>query len=430
MGKIRFSKRIMALLAAGMISTSAIPAFAEGTEDTNTNNNEPKLIAQVTEFSQITVEDFEKRVAIAYNELKDKLGAANPESENYGTFMQSLECLVYDTNIDFIKDDRCFIEAGLAFGPDSQNGRFDNMVFDDELIRTLQDHNQSLIKRLNDAYALRRLDFSGVDKAVLNKYIEKFISDKEYTFADVVYEYNNLVERKNEALAIIIKKVKLDGRELEIPFCQEIKNRAFAEYLAEVYQNKDFDITVAINDYIDMTRKYVVSKLFNPACLCEYEDDQYIMNTIFNSYAYAYLPVAMGTNLVDYEAYDDAFKALASLNSEESRLYEKKVNANELSTGAERICQKIMGVGLRNLQFDYMQYYFEKERFNYYNASDLENNKWVRNERHIDSNNMTLLEAVVSNNSDMKKVAVDEVNNKLMSVLAGMCNEDAKTSGK
>lgn len=428
MEKIRFSKRLMALLVAGVLSTTA-SALADGTKDTDTYDSNPKLYAQVTEFSEMTAEDFDRRVAIAYNELKDKLGCANPKSKDYGEFIQSLQCLVYDTNIDLIKNDKPFIEAGLVFGPDSEHGRIDNMLSDDKLLRTIQDYNQSLIKNLNDVYALKRLSFNNVDKAVFNKYIKKFVTNKKYTFADAVYEYNNLVERKDAKLAIIIEKVNLDGEELEIPFCQEIENRAFAKYLAKVYQNKDFDIEVAINNYIDEARVEIISQLINPSYFCEYEDDQYIMNVIFNSCAYAYLPVAMGTNLVDYQAYDDAFKALASLNSEESMLKEGKVNANELSTGAERLCQKILGVGLLNTQYDYMQYYYEKERREYYNPDDIENNKWTRDGKEIDANNMSLLETVVSNNVDMKKVAVEFINNKLMSALAGMCDDNFKSNG-
>ena len=168
MEKIRFSKRLMALLVAGVLSTTA-SALADGTKDNDTYDSNPKLYAQVTEFSEMTSEDFDRRVAIAYNELKDKLGCANPKSKDYGEFIQSLQCLVYDTNIDLIKNDKTFIEAGLVFGPDSEHGRIDNMISDDKLLRTIQDYNQSLIKKLNDVYALKRLSFNNVDKAVFNK---------------------------------------------------------------------------------------------------------------------------------------------------------------------------------------------------------------------------------------------------------------------
>lgn len=399
------NKRLLAYLTAGVILLSGSSAFAKGNNEDAKNETNVTVTTEEAEFNMLTLDEFKEVVKEAKTELEGKLAAATDAKDN-GNFMKSLRCEVYDANIDYIEDETPFVEAGYAYGPDAQNGRLQNMVEADSILRAIQDYNQSVIQNLIDIFELKKLDFSNYDKKLFSKYIDKVIKNKNYDFSMAVGDYNRAVEKKNPEKAIVI-----DGT-----FCQDNDNRSFPKYLAKVIKEENYDIEKVIEKYIPKATANAYKKLIKVSIFCSNKHDKKILDEIHDNWFYGYFPVAMGTSLVDDENYLKAYKQLATLGSEEGFL-----NGCELSTGAEHLAEKIYGVALLNTQYDYMRKYYNKEREEYFDAIALGEESWVLI-KNPGKNCMGELEIIVRQNRQLRKPTVVELNNKLMTVLLGMCD--------
>lgn len=400
MKNFKFTQRLLAYLTAGVLSVTALPALAEGSNEDN-NTNVIKY-AQMQEFSPLTVEEFEKLLDKSFNYLEGRLPNSTV-NKDFAKYTQCLNCVLYCTNVDYPKDERTAIEGMFAHGEDGNIGRLQNMVDAMELIRDIQDNNQSVIKSINEIVELEKLNFENIDKEVFHKYLVKVAKNKKYNLVDAVVDYNNLVEKDDDTKVVII-----DGKA-----CLDYKSGLNA-YIAEAIKDENYDINEVIKAYIDSLYEDLYGKLVDPSKFCYNEDDEVILHELFIKWIESYGDIMVkGTSPMDSEVFQELYRQLTTLGSEE-----KLRDINEMGTGAEWIGQKVIGVSTFEMLVEVLERMDASRITNYFDVND--NFKYIGN---INPNCHDEYEAIVCLVRDIKKVAVDEVNNTIMFVLNNICLE-------
>lgn len=412
---MRINKKFIAWILAGAIFAAPVAGLAEGPaelveDEANLDNEQTDedviKYAQIQEFAPLTIEEYEKLLERVYNYLKGRLPNSNSQKD-FARYTQCLECLLYNVNIDYVKEEKPFIEASYVHGADGDIGRFQNLVDADPLIRDIQDNNQSVIKNINEIVELKKYNFENVDKELFHKYLVKVTKNKKYNLADAVVDYNNFVEEDETKVVII------DGKA-----CIDYKS-GLSAYLAKAIKDENYDIAKVIKAYIDSLYEGLYEKLVDPSEFCYNEDDAVILHELFIKWIDAYGDLmVLGISPVESEAFQELFRQLATLGSEEGLR-----NINETSTGAEWIGQKIIGVSTWEMAFEVLEKMDASRIPNYFDVND--NYKYI--EGSVNPNCHDEYEAIVLMIRDLKKVAVDTVNNKIMTVLASDCLEGEKT---
>ena len=415
---MRINKKFIAWILAGAIFAAPVAGLAEGeaevvTQEANLDNEatDEDVIkyAQLQEFTPLTVEEYEKLLERTYNYLKGRLPNSKAQKD-FARYTQCLECLLYNVNIDYLIDEdndteRSFIEANYTHGDGGELGRNLNLADADPLVRDIQDNNQSVIRNINELVELKKFNFENVDKEIFHKYLVKVTKNKKYNLADAVTDYNNFVEEDET------KTINIDGIA-----CIDYKS-GLSDYLAKAIKNENYDIKEVIRNYIASLYDELYKKLVDPSEFCFNEDDAVILHEIFTKWIDAYGEVMIEKKSpVESEAYQELFKQLATLGSEE-----KLRNINEASTGAEWIGQKIIGVSTWEMSFEVLERMDASRIPNYFD------NNFNYIEGSVNPNCHDEYEAIVLMVRDLKTVAIDKVNNKIMSIFSKLCLEQEKT---
>lgn len=399
--------KLMAMLSAGVLFASATPAAGHaemGSEDSKAEIAIEEYITLEEDIKDniLTLDGFNEGVEHAYKYLNQFI--------NYDK--NDLKCLYYLVNREYMTDeDANELENNVVHGTDIANGEFQNFVDSYKLIDVIREYNQSVIKKLKNIIWLNRVNFNEYDKELLNKFLAKVVKDKKYNILMAFIDYNDKIGYDDPS-----KNIELEEMCLET-------DPELVKYISKVV-NEGYDLETAITEYNTALWNDVMSKLIDESELCFDNIDKEIVHSIHESWAMSYKAVTNGSLLIEDEDYIEAFKALTTLNAEE-----RKSNAEALSAGAKFLVENISGVSLINTQFDYLrENKSRKELDQYFDKEQLNAQQFVvRSDISLNINTPeTETEVIALQFGQLKKFAVEFVNNDLITLFADKCAKKIK----
>lgn len=364
------------------------------------SNEEKDTTPKVSQEEQIKEEDRELDVFTFTEELETVERYLNDRLE-YPFDIMYYASPYYTTNIDFIEDERPFIELGYALsGENSEDGNI-NVDATNYILRYVKEHNKKMIQRLYDLYYLQGYAFNKYDKEKLRKYLKKFVNSSDYSFEMAIAEYN--VENPYKAVDVIHKYG-----------C--IYDDFLRECLAEALEDENFDIEVFMKEYFEKAKVDIKGKLIYPSVFCHSNRDKEILDQTFEKafqvLLYYVLNMDQVKNLRDIPGYSTICEQLISSGSGDG-----VSNINEASTGAVSIGKKIIGA-----LFDELQHHYT---FNHYDTGILEKYcdvyKLIEDDRWeytvIITDPCNDLEQIIFGNQQINEVITEGADVKLLEVL-------------
>ena len=147
MKNVKFSKKLLSMLTAGVLMATPVMANADSNEDTNTNNGF-ELIKQDKEFRPLNMNEFFDGVKSSYDYLSQFI--------SYDNMQEDLQCLYYLVNREYIQkeDEEELINSGYVYETNFDEQKYENFMRAYNLINVIADYNQSTIRETEDVTKL------------------------------------------------------------------------------------------------------------------------------------------------------------------------------------------------------------------------------------------------------------------------------------
>ena len=141
MEKIRLSKRLLSMLAAGMIFATPVAANAEKKSDNAKKTSGYSFVVQEKKSDPMTLDKIDKGLVKAIDYLKG--------FKDFPHLNQNAQCLYFLTNIGYIpvEVENELIDMGVVYETDTTERKMENFYYAYKLIGDICNHNELTINR-------------------------------------------------------------------------------------------------------------------------------------------------------------------------------------------------------------------------------------------------------------------------------------------
>ena len=141
MKNVKFNKKLLSMLTAGVLFATPVAANAETKSQNGYNDHEFTLVVQDKEIKPLTMVEFYNGVKEAYDYLTKFI--------NYDNLQGDLQSLYYLVNREYIPDEveQELISSGIVFETSFTEQKYENMMRAYNLINIIADYNQSVVRK-------------------------------------------------------------------------------------------------------------------------------------------------------------------------------------------------------------------------------------------------------------------------------------------